>query len=404
MAWWMEVDPEPSTWTVCWRALVYLAINSAQPLLVDVMKYHGAASVSSFLYIMPTYFGMILVGAFNLSSVFQQSRSHWLTAFRLTSADLTHQLLEKAGLVFCGSAVYMVCSSTSIAFTALISHKLLKKKTSPLQWGGIVLIVVGLCSRVGQLDLTVLSWEVGGVILILSASALHALSYVWNEGALTGPNKIEGTQLVCMMGMISSGILTCWTAVYTLPQLSTLVFEPMRNKGGSMRVACACWLTLLLCAFARSMTLWYLLKHLGAVASGVIKGARAALVIVLSHAFFCSFDSVQCLSVNKSISAMICVSGVLTYSWASTGASVKKPELPTTTTSTAAADIEGGENVCCYDERQELLVSRATTAADQACAGNIAKSSSSSSTATDSCSTTYGTMKGFVNNKQRTTH
>eukprot|EP00922_Rhytidocystis_sp_ex-Travisia-forbesii_P033540 GHVS01049821.1.p1 GENE.GHVS01049821.1~~GHVS01049821.1.p1 ORF type:complete len:380 (+),score=60.65 GHVS01049821.1:228-1367(+) len=350
MGWWMEVDPDPTPWTVCWRALLYLAINSAQPLLVDVMKYHGAATITSFLYIMPTYFGMIFVGAFNIASVFDQTRTNWSTAFRLTSADLTHQLLEKAGLVFCGSAVYMVCSSTSIAFTALISHKVLNKHTSPQQWAGIVLIVAGLCARVGQLDVSTLSVEVLGVILILSASFLHALSYVWNEGALTGPNKIEGTQLVCMMGLISSGLLTCWTALYTLPQLSQLVFEPMRQQGGSMQVAIACWMSLLLCAFIRSMTLWYLLKHMGAVASGVIKGARAALVIVLSHSLFCSFDSLQCLSVNKSISAMICVSGVLTYSLASAHMSRQPKLLP----AAAVEDVEkvGGRS---YDERQQLL-------------------------------------------------
>lgn len=311
----LEVDPVPTVWTIGWRAVLYLIINSAQPLLVDFIKYEGAATVTSFLYIMPTYYGMILVGAFNNKSIFSHSRHTWLTAFRLCSADFTHQLLEKAGLIFCGSAVYMVCSSTSIAFTALISWWLLGNRSSFTHCVGIACIFIGLSCRVGQFQFShFYSADFIGVTLILCASVLHALAYVWNEGALTGPYKIGGTELVCMMGLMSSTLLTLWTFVYTLPQINALVLQPVAEKGGSLKVAMVCWLLLLLCAFVRSMTLWYLLKHVGAVTSGVIKGARAVMVIGLSHMLFCSFDSRQCLNMPKSMAAAVCVVGVFIYS------------------------------------------------------------------------------------------
>ena len=56
-----------------------------------------------------------------------------------------------------------------------------------------------------------------------------------------------------------------------------------------------------------------LLKNIGAVASALLKGVQAIVVIALSAIFYCPTEESQCLTTMKAISAMTVMSGVVGY-------------------------------------------------------------------------------------------
>ena len=62
-----------------------------------------------------------------------------------------------------------------------------------------------------------------------------------------------------------------------------------------------------------------LLKNIGAVASALLKGVQAIVVIALSAIFYCPTEESQCLTTMKAISAMTVMSGVVGYGIGSGG-------------------------------------------------------------------------------------
>ncbi|PFH32723.1 transporter/permease protein [Besnoitia besnoiti] len=298
---------------VALRCLAIVLVNSTQPLLVDLLRYHGAAEPTTLLYILPTYYGMVLVG---LASKTKKSmwQEKWGRASFVCMCDLLHQIAEKAGLVFAGSAAYTITASWSTVWTALLSLLLLQKQLKKHQWIGIVLICVGFSLKAMHVNFVQTNHEAIGILLTLFASVLHGLSFVLNEKFMTGENQIEGPNLVGMCGLISSTVLTAWVLVWTVPQWDALVTAEIARKGGSIPVVVVTYTALLVLSTLRSATLWYLLKHLGAVSSGVLKGARTALVFLLSHVFYCRLQESQCMTSVKALSAVVCVTGVVVYS------------------------------------------------------------------------------------------
>lgn len=64
----------------------------------------------------------------------------------------------------------------------------------------ITLITVGISLKACQLNFTFRDEEFLGVVLILLASVLMGLTFVLNEKFMRGDDRIEGPNLVCMMG------------------------------------------------------------------------------------------------------------------------------------------------------------------------------------------------------------
>jgi hypothetical protein len=72
------------------------------------------------------------------------------------------------------------------------------------------------------------------------------------------------------------------------------------------------------------------LSVVGAVATGILGGLRSAILFFTSGALFCAYQSSQCLTMYRIVSACVVVSGVLVYSYGSkepvkTPDDVKKP-------------------------------------------------------------------------------
>ncbi|EPR57119.1 putative transporter/permease protein [Toxoplasma gondii TgCatPRC2] len=323
--------------------LLFLVAYSAQPLLVDVIKINGGAHPSTFSVLIPHYYSMVLVGT--LPTKQKLSECDWRRGMILSTLDIINQLLKKAGLLYSGAAVYIVIDSSSIVWTAIWSMVLLRRKLKLFHWVGIGLITLGISLKACQLNFTFHDEEFLGVILTLVASILMGLTFVLNEKYMKGVKKIEGPNLVCMMGVCCAVPITLWTLFWTVPRFSELVIDPVREHNGSFKTVACCFFWLFASCWLHSGTLWFLMANYGAVSTGILKGVKVALVFLFSHVLFCDIQPHQCLNVWTGTSALICVTGVILYSFAKIQWSGKSEDKPTPDVASEASptSIEDGE-------------------------------------------------------------
>ncbi|CBZ49934.1 conserved hypothetical protein [Neospora caninum Liverpool] len=263
---------------------LFLVAYCIQPLLVDALKFEGAAATSTCLYLIPHFLGMLSV-VFTLreSASGETARGHerrrmpllrlrelhlnrraWRKAFFVAGIDLLHQVAEKAGLVLCGSGAYVLVSSSSIVWTAVISACVLRRQFSSLQWLSLLLICGGISMKAADLTFELHNEECLGVIITFLSAILQGLTFVVNEKFMTSStNPVSGPAIVFMMGVICSSLMLAWTCIWTLPNFQTLIVNRVRERGGSpLRIAAI--LFGLFCSGAiHSSTLWYIVKHLG---------------------------------------------------------------------------------------------------------------------------------------------
>lgn len=233
----------------------------------------------------------------------------WKIGSAVAIGDVVHQLLEKAGLIYAGSALYIIVGSTSIAWTALFSRYYLKKSVSVLQWAGIILVTLGLSLRSTMVEFSFSNNEFIGILLVTVAAIMHALCYVIQEKLMTNENPIEGANLVCIMGCVNGALLVLWTLFYTAPRWDELVSSRVREREGSWSIVFIATLLLVIAAFARSTVLSWVLRHMGAISASVLKGARPVVVFSLSHILFCATHEAQCMNGPKLLTAIVCSLG-----------------------------------------------------------------------------------------------
>eukprot|EP00923_Selenidium_pygospionis_P008163 GHVN01013810.1.p1 GENE.GHVN01013810.1~~GHVN01013810.1.p1 ORF type:complete len:289 (-),score=22.41 GHVN01013810.1:357-1223(-) len=225
------------------------------------------------------------------------------------------------GLVMTGSAVYIVLSSSGVIWTALLSRYILKKRMSRLVCVGVTLTFIGLVSKgffvsthpsENKTDLII------GCVLVLMGVCLQSATYVLTELFLTSENhSIEGPNFVFIHGMMNSTILSAWFVWYCgLPGSegwNRHFTERIANAGGSPKLVVLGYFLILLSAMIRSNILWYIQKYGGAITLNVLKGARAGIVVVLSHVLYCNLNPAQCLTPIKAFSSFCCIFGVFIY-------------------------------------------------------------------------------------------
>eukprot|EP01071_Lankesteria_metandrocarpae_P005870 Lankesteria_metandrocarpae@DN4151_c1_g1_i2.p1 len=298
-----------------WAAfvIVFLTAYCAQPLLVDVIKMNGGAHSTTFLILLPHYGSMMLVGLF--PKQVPLSECDWKTAMMLSGIDIVNQLMKKLGLVFAGAAVYIIIDSSSIVWTAVWSVILLKRRLSLLQWSAIGLIFVGVALKAFTLEINIQNEEFLGVVFISLAAMSMGLNFVLCEHFMLRQTKpIPGPNLVCMMGTCCSAVLALWTIGWTIPRFDALIVQRIHSVGGSPNTVILAFMLLIVTGVIHSSSFWYIIKRMGAVSSGVLKGLKVALVFVMSHYFFCETRPSQCLTPLSTASAVVCVSGVMMYS------------------------------------------------------------------------------------------
>ncbi|KAK2194580.1 hypothetical protein BdWA1_001604 [Babesia duncani] len=172
---------------------IFIITNSAQPLLIYLLKQCGGTPNGTYTFLLPTYLAMICIGFYPTKKTIWEENWHY--PLLLSFMDVIHQVIEKAGLVLCGPSIYTIGSSTNTMFLALFSNVILKQKVSYGTWTSISLISGSIAlTGIGQLD-HITKYHVIGFCLVVLAGIVNSLNSVISEDILK-KNEIEGPNLL----------------------------------------------------------------------------------------------------------------------------------------------------------------------------------------------------------------
>lgn len=301
--------------------LVFVITNSAQPLLICLLRDHGGTPNGTYTFLIPTYVAMICVGLYpTKKSIFEEN---WKYPMMLSTLDIVHQVIEKAGLIYCGPSIYSIASSTNTMFLAMFAKCILEKEITSTTWFSISLISGSLAiTGIGHFE-QISRIHVLGFILVVIAALVNALNSTIGEDILKR-EEIEGPNLVCMMGMISFAIFLIWSCLWTIPQRHTLFSTGDDvNPFDLMKVLNILGI-LFISNFGRSSVYYYIMKNSGSVSCGVLKAIRIIIVVVGGHVLFSYTDKSQTITLTKVISSVICSTGVILYSLEKSGWKAEK--------------------------------------------------------------------------------
>lgn len=291
--------------------LIFIVTNSVQPLLICLLRQKGGTPNGTYTFLIPTYLAMICVGYYPTEkSIWEES---WYYPMILSVLDVLHQVIEKAGLVYCGASIYSIASSTNTMFLALLSGIILKKKISRITWLSISLISGSIAmSGLSQMD-HITTTHVVGFVLVVIAALINALNSIISEEILR-KNEIEGPNLVSMMGILSLSMFTVWSLIFTIPQRKVL-FDPNSAINPFDKSAVITLLLILFGSnFCRSSVYYCIIKEAGSVSCGVLKAVRIVIVVIGSHLLFSHADKSQAITTSKLTASVVCSMGVLLYS------------------------------------------------------------------------------------------
>lgn len=283
-----------------------------------------------------------------------------------STVDLISGMCLTFGILLTGGAIFVILYNSCPAWTALLSKFLLKQNDmTKIQFMGVVLVCIGLVANIlgnsstndenEKKDDTNSSYfgtaVFIGSIIVLVGSLLHSLMFVLSDASLrslhlkdddekhekninslkslqfssssspTTTSKttisISGEMWSCCLGTIEASFMTLWVLIGIL----TTGFydddkyqQQQQNQQPSITSILGGFVLLTLIDTAHAAAFFTLLKNIGAVASALLKGIQAVVVILLSALFFCSSEGEgQCLTLNKVVSAALVLSGVFVY-------------------------------------------------------------------------------------------
>lgn len=221
-----------------------------------------------------------------------------------------------------------------MCFTALFSTCILRKSHSGLQWLGITSIAFGLALT--SHDSVPDHPEHGttfmaGILVTLLGCICYAGSYVCNEGILSKGAAIVPQRLCVLVGMYGSSLHLAYISVMIVPNWQVKVVDKIAASGTPVYYCLLLYGALVMSSFLHNMAYFHLLRHTGAVSTGVLTALRAVGVFFASGFFFCEIHTAQCLTAYKCAAALAVASGTLIYSFGSTkAANTASPPRPMT--------------------------------------------------------------------------
>jgi drug/metabolite transporter (DMT)-like permease len=303
--------------------LLYVATGVLQPVILEVLNYHGTCEHSTMLFILPTYLGMSMTYFFSESSdkpVLYSTRitkNNIQIVSLLCALDILSQTLNLTGLVFTGSLLFTILYSSCTIWTAIFSYIILNRSLHFVQWISVFVIVFGLAiaSFGSVMDHKTTTDVIFGGILILSGSIFHSLTYILSEKIMVqNVDRIPPENLSYIMGFVGTCIYLIWQIVYTLPNFHELVVVQIIIHNGRVYVIIVSFIMLILVNFIHAFCFFNLLGSIGATTTGVLKGVQTVIVFILSHFAFCSLQRSQCFTIDKGASLVIVVIGIIGYS------------------------------------------------------------------------------------------
>lgn len=348
--------------------LVYVATGVLQPIIIDYLRLHNLLG-SKFL-LLPTLanvLGMASCGLLassvtwsNFKTVFRSNAKLRRMIFITASVDLLSGMLLTGGLLLTGGQIFVVLYNSCPAWTALLSRFVLKKMLTATQLLGVILVCSGLILNVvsSQMQLSeneskdndtnLDQVQVGntqsflvviGSITVLLGSLLHSLMFVLSDMSMSTVHQYEedrshqenyssshakrnlnssmsvtGEVWSCCLGSIESIFMLLWVSggmlIYGFQDASESDIETNTIPWNK---AIFGFVALVFVDAVHAGAFFTLLKNLGAVASALLKGVQAIVVIALSSILYCPTEASQCLTLMKAVSAIVVLTGVIMY-------------------------------------------------------------------------------------------
>lgn len=137
--------------------------------------------------------------------------------------------------------------------------------------------------------------------------------------------SVPGEIWSCCIGSLETCFMITWVAVgvsvfgfdhgaaTNMNASSNIDDESASMSPISKSKMAMCFVGLVFVNAVHACAFFALLKNIGSVASALLKGVQAIVVVGLSALLYCPSDETECLTWSKSISAMVVLSGVLGY-------------------------------------------------------------------------------------------
>lgn len=231
-----------------------------------------------------------------------------------------------------GPTIFAIVYSSVTIWTAVFSQLILGRTMTFWQWTNVVLVFVGLgITATDSFDReeNVLT----GSCLILLGSAMHGLTYVFNEGIMTvTEEKLSILQNNFVQSAVNGNLLLVWQLLYTFPHFKKSIWNPMQDAKTTILYASILLGSFGVSSIIHSYTYFHTLKYFpaGATSAGVMKGLQAVLVFVFTNFLYCNKvgGSEMCFSDTKFVSLVTVCGGVFGYGYTSRISKVSLGDSP----------------------------------------------------------------------------
>eukprot|EP00033_Pygsuia_biforma_P003032 GCRY01003334.1.p1 GENE.GCRY01003334.1~~GCRY01003334.1.p1 ORF type:complete len:352 (-),score=42.37 GCRY01003334.1:245-1300(-) len=304
------------------------ASGVSQPIIMEYIKYAGLGDKFGLVYMIPNYIFMPLFYFYPwkwLPEEESQKRFHKSDmpksqqVFRilgLSFLDFFSYTIITLGMFLCGSALYTIIYASVTVFTAVETRLFFRTRLSLYQWISVIIVSGGLALNGFALSDAGSNVLVGGIVVFIGTVG-HSLVYIVNEHLIARSSlKIPSVRLSAHVGAWSCLMLALWLGVYTAPRWHSAISHPVEKADSSFGYIIFLFALKGIVDFIHTGCFYFSLGQIGAIATGVIKGATAVSVFIASAVFFCSREDSQCFTPLKGGSLAMVVCGVVLYSWA----------------------------------------------------------------------------------------
>lgn len=245
---------------------VFIMTGMVVPLIITVIAMNGGADRTTFLIALPSCIGMSMSIFANWESR-DKGKIRWKFIILAACIDMFASIMNLNGLIFAGSALYTMVSSSMTVYIAVFSYFIFGRRLHVGQVFGIAVLILGLSTAAigAQSDgKDVLL----GVLMVFIGSATHAVGYIISEYLLVcAKDPISPEMLCCLLGSAGGGINLAWQIVYTAPRYQALVVDEIAENNGSGSVVLIGYILLALLSLVHSLCFFNLIGIIGSTSS-----------------------------------------------------------------------------------------------------------------------------------------
>ena len=216
------------------------------------------------------------------------------------------QALDFEGQLQGGYVLFTMFHSSVTLWCCVIAKYVLKRTVTPIQWGGVLVIIAGLFATFLPQPITVpkTGSYVWGVGCSLIGSLFLAASYPFSELVFrVGKNPVTGKvdpiseEMSCFVGAsVNTLVFGIWTLAYTCQDWHTYV-TALVKPGEQVYIT---WGYIMYASVVglHSLSFWKSVNLIGTIPTAVSKGAQQGGVFIFSHIIYCKYDKRECMTWN----------------------------------------------------------------------------------------------------------